>query len=312
MKRYWTLVFILLTLPALAEQKIGYIDSQRVLSEYKGAAEIKSRYEQKISEWRNKAENLKNEIQKLQKSFQTQSLMLSEEAKLRKAQEIEKKQQEYQQFIQSVWGQGGEAERLNQELMQPLLREIDTLLTKIGKEEEYSVILDASSGAVVYADDLLDITDRVIESLNRKYLPVETTGKIKYYVFKFKEEDSESKSSNLGGRIKNLITTSIEGIGGYEQIEPVPLKNAKNSLGILREEEITETEVSQILNMTDGDFIVMGRVWMETGNIFFEFKAVDKKKGQAVITKTVDVGVEENLTKRIPEQVVPEIGSYYK
>jgi len=310
MKRY-TVLLILLALSLVSQEKIGYIDSQRVLSEYRGASEIKMRYEEKVSEWRKRAEELKREIDNLRQTLQTQGLMLSEEAKLRKIQEIEKKEIEYQQFIQGVWGQNGEAEALNIELMQPLLQEIDTLITKIGREEGYVLILDASSGSVVYADDEMDITDRIIEALNRKYLP-EVTGKVYYYVVEFKEEDADAKSMNLGLRVKNLIDIGIEGSGGFEEVLPIPLSNAKSTLGIIKEEDIEVETAIELLRITEGDFIVIGRVWVASGSISLEFNLVDSEQQKAVITETVEIGVEENLNDVIPAQVVGKVVTYYK
>lgn len=310
MKKY-SIFLILLALSLFSQNKIGFIDSQRILNEYRGAAEIKRRYEQKVVEWKDKAENLKKEITNLREALQTQSMILSEEAKLRKVQEIENKEIEYQQFVQSVWGENGEAEALNRELMQPLLREIDTLITKIGDEEGFAIILDASSGALVYADDEMDITDRIIEFLNRKYLP-EAIERIEYYVFKFAEEDADAKSRDLGARIKNLTNIAIKNSGGFKEIEPQPLNNAKSALGIIREEDIDVKSAIELLRITDGNFIVIGRTWLEGGFIYLEFNLVDKAQEDAVITETVEVGVEKNLTDIIPEKVVGKIVNYYK
>jgi outer membrane protein len=310
MKRY-TILLILLALTLFSQNKIGFIDSQRILNEYRGAAEIKRRYEQKVSEWQDRAEGLKREIANLREALQTQNLMLSEEAKLRKVQEIENKEIEYQQFIQNIWGENGEAEALNRELMQPLLREIDTLITKIGEEEGFTIILDASSGALVYADDEMDITDRVLENLNRKYLPEEIE-RVEFYVVKFKEEDAEAKDRDLGDRIKNLINIGILGSGGFKQIESQPLNSAKSALGIIREEDIDLNITIQLLRITDGDFVVIGRTWLEGGLIYLEFSLVDRKQEDAVITETIEVGVEENLNDVIPDKVVGKIVTYYK
>jgi len=310
MKRY-SILLILMSLSLFAEQKIGYIDSQKVLAEYKGSTEIKKRYEQKVAEWKNKAEKIKKDIINLREALQTQNMLLSEEAKLRKVQEIEKKEGEYQQFIQDIWGQNGEAEALNRELMQPLLQEIDTLITGIGKEEGFSIILDASSGALVYAEDELNITDRVIEALNRKFIP-EATGRIEYYVLKFKEEDSEAKSRNLGERITNLIDVTIEKTGGFKEIEPQPLSNARSTLGVVKEEDVDVGTANELLRITDGDIIVMGRVWLEGGSIYLEFKLVDKEQQGVVMTEKVEIGVEQNLPDRISDKVVGKIVTYYK
>lgn len=313
MKKVLIFIALITVIPLYAEKKIGYIDSQRILQEYRGAKEIQKRYEEKVNQWKNEVDALKEEIQKLQRSLQTQNMMLSEEAKMRKMREIQEKQRQYQEYVQRIWGQGGEAEQLNQELMQPLLQEIDTLISNIGKEEGYTMILDASAGSVVYADDTLDITDRVLEALNRKYMPEESVeGKIEYHVFTFNETDSDSKSMNLGSRIKNLIATILEGVGGYEKIESSDLNNAKNSLGILREEEVTESQAQEILDITDGDFVVLGETWVDGGDIYLKFNVIDQKQGVSVINKEVKVGVEDNLQDKISEEVTPALTDFYK
>ena len=64
--------------------------------------------------------------------------------------------------------------------------------------------------------------------------------------------------------------------------------------------------------MSGVNFVVIGRVWVETSNIFFEYSIVDREKEQAVVTEKVDVGVEENLQDKIAEEVIPEIAKLYK
>jgi outer membrane protein len=316
MRKNFRFLFILFVLPLYAEQKIGYIDSQKIISQYQKAQEIRKEFDSKVKEWKDEISRRQEELEKLQKSLQTQSFMLTEEARLRKIEEMQKKKTELENFINEIYRKDGKAEALNRDLMQPLLQEIDTIVSEIAREEEYSLILDSSTGVVIYADEIYDITNKIIEALNKKYLPEYSGGeKIKYYVFQLKEEDTDSKSRGFGRRIKNLISISIGGLGGtFEPIKSVDLNSAKNSLAIEDEEEVSSDVALavQFLNMSGIDFVIIGRVWVETGNIFFEYSIVDKKKEQAVVTEKVDVGVEENLDSRVAEKVVSEIAKLYK
>lgn len=53
------------------------------------------------------------------------------------------------------------------ELTRPIIDKINKLIAKIGEEEGYDFIFDASSGALVHALPKYDITDRIIEELNK-------------------------------------------------------------------------------------------------------------------------------------------------
>ena len=101
-------ITILFSMCLFAGDKIGFIDSNRILQEYKGTKELQKRYNEKINEWQRKAESMKKEIEELQRQFQTQQVILSETAKARKLQEIQEKQREYETFLQSIWGPDGE------------------------------------------------------------------------------------------------------------------------------------------------------------------------------------------------------------
>ncbi len=315
MKINFKFLFVVFALPLFAEQKIGYIDSQEILSKYQRAQEIRNEFQSKVDEWKKEVNRRQQELEKLQKSLETQSFMLTEEARMRKIQEIQQKKADLENYINDVYRKDGKAETLNKELMQPLLAEIDTIVSEIAKEEEFTFILDASTGVVLYADDMYDVTNRILDELNRKYLPETEGEEVEYYVFYFKEEDADSKSRTLGSIIKNLIYVGISELKDpFEKIKSEDLVSAKSSLAIENEEEVSEniSLAVQFLNMSGVNFVVIGRVWVESGNIFFEYSIVDREKEQAVVTEKVDVGVEENLRDKIAEEVIPEIAKLYK
>jgi Skp family chaperone for outer membrane proteins len=55
-----------------------------------------------------------------------------------------------------------------QELLQPILTEVDSVIQVIGKEGKYTMIFDTSvSGALLFAEDGNDLTDTVQARLKK-------------------------------------------------------------------------------------------------------------------------------------------------
>jgi len=165
-------VLFLLVSAAQAAEKIGYINSERILSEYEGARDIESQVSASVSDWREQAQAMESEVQDLIVELQSQELLLSEEAVREKQQLIQQKRLEYESFVNEVWGAGGLAVRRETELWQPVIDRINTILEEIGQEDGYLLILDAAGAApgsvIVYADPSADLTDEVIGKLNRE------------------------------------------------------------------------------------------------------------------------------------------------
>ena len=74
--------------------------------------------------------------------------------------------------MNEVWGVGGLAVRREAELWQPVIDKVNAILEDIGTEDEYLLILDAAGAApgsvIVYADPSADVTQVVIDRLNRE------------------------------------------------------------------------------------------------------------------------------------------------
>lgn len=159
--------FLLSAGVAGAEGKIGYIDSARIFAEYKGTEDAQRTFDSEVEGWEQQAQGLKTQLDSLEGEYQRQSLMLSETRKRERQQEILTKRQEYEAFVQSVWGPQGKLAVKNSELVQPIVEKINVILQRLGVEEDYAIVFDASLGGIVYAAEGIDLTDRIIEELNQ-------------------------------------------------------------------------------------------------------------------------------------------------
>jgi outer membrane protein len=54
------------------------------------------------------------------------------------------------------------------QLLQPIQKKITEVVAELGKQDGFTLIFDRTAQGLVYAPDALDVTDLVIERLNKK------------------------------------------------------------------------------------------------------------------------------------------------
>jgi len=168
--RYALLVFALslfLAFPAMA-QKLAYVQSQRILSEYQEYVDAQNKLNKIRNDYDTQYQNMLKEYNDLLQEIDSQSLLLSPEKKQEKQREAQEKATNIEKFKYDKLGPQGEFYKKTMELTKPIIDKINKLISKIGDEEGYDFIFDASSGALLHALPKYDITDQVIAELNKE------------------------------------------------------------------------------------------------------------------------------------------------
>ena len=156
------------TSASFAQLKIGYVDSQRILSQYQEAVDAQNQLEQIRNKYQSEYEAKVKEYQQLAQEIESQSLLLSEEKKKEKLQQLQEKATDIDKYkFDKLNPDGGEFYKKNQELFKPIIDKINNIIHKIGTDEEYDLILDASSGALLHALPKYDLTSRILDELNK-------------------------------------------------------------------------------------------------------------------------------------------------
>ena len=153
---------------AQADLRIGYIDSQRIFAEYSETQEAERLYKQEVDAWKLQAAAMEQEIVKRQDELRAQSLMLSEEKQREKKLELDRKLEEYQRFMADTFGDDGIAAKRNQELTQPIVDKINRILETMAQQEGITLVFDIANANIVYADKTYDLTERVLDELNKQ------------------------------------------------------------------------------------------------------------------------------------------------
>lgn len=143
--------------------KIGYINSQQILSSSADAAAAQQRFDQEMQGYQAEVERLEEELTGLQQRYQQQQLTLSPEAKANREQQIQQKLLEYQTRTQQLQQQ---ADQRRAELIQPVMDKITGIIETIRAEGQYHLILDVAAGSIIAADTTLDLTPEVMRRLS--------------------------------------------------------------------------------------------------------------------------------------------------
>ncbi len=149
------------------EGKIGYVDSMRLRTEFKEFADAQAEFDKDVKVWQEEIAELEQTIDSLEGDLDKTKLLLSEAKRKEKEENLKNQELEYQRLTNDVFGPGGRAENRNAELTRPILEKINQVLEKIAVEENYIMIFDSVNGNVAYAKKGLDLTDLVLEELNR-------------------------------------------------------------------------------------------------------------------------------------------------
>jgi outer membrane protein len=150
---------------ARADVKIGFIDSDRVFAEYAKTKEAQEAFNREVQDLAENAREMKAEIDEMQRKLDAQGPMLSEAKREEQSKALQDKISAYEAFVQKNWGPSGEVSRLNEQFLRPILDRVIKIVTTLGQDEGFSLILDAADGNIVFGDKALDLTDRVLGAL---------------------------------------------------------------------------------------------------------------------------------------------------
>jgi outer membrane protein len=180
MKKIVLLIAVMagLTVNAMAAGgKIAFVDSQAVFDKTK----LGKKYQGIVKEYYESRKKIldmdADDIQKIQEEFakQKQGKMLNEKAQREKEEAINRKIGEFQKKREEF---SGEINKKQEELFNDFQQQMIAVLKDIVKKEKISLVLSkninisrAEVPSVMYADEDLDLTDKVIADMDKREEP---------------------------------------------------------------------------------------------------------------------------------------------
>ena len=147
-------------------QKIVYVDSEYIMANIPEYADAQEQLDQMSAKWQKEIKEVYDKVSQMYSKYQTEMVLLSEDQKHAREQEIINKEQEAKNLQMQYFGAEGQLYQKRTELIQPIQEKIYTAMTEVAQQKNYAFVLDLASGtSVLWASDKLDVSDDVLDQL---------------------------------------------------------------------------------------------------------------------------------------------------
>lgn len=167
MKRFLLSLMMLSTFAFLTSaQKYGFVDTEYILGnipEYEAAQE---KLNEMSVEWQKEIEEKFAEIDKLYKAYQSESVLLPEDLKRQREEEIIQKERQAKELQKQRFGQDGDLFKKRQELVKPIQDKVFNAIEEIATTKSYAFVFDKAGGmTMLYANPRYDLSDEVLRKI---------------------------------------------------------------------------------------------------------------------------------------------------
>jgi outer membrane protein len=143
---------------AHADFKVGIVDGMDIVSKSSEGKRVQDSIKRKSEELGRPFVQKRQDLARQVDEFQKQASVMKEDARKRKAEELEKKMQDFQR-------QGTDAEKQLQQFQEqqlaPLFHKLEAAVKAVAAENKLDLVLDKRNAGLLFMDPRLDITDKV-------------------------------------------------------------------------------------------------------------------------------------------------------
>lgn len=160
---WFLLAGLLVAAPALAADgiKIGFVDMRAVLFESKTGIQFRADWEKLKKDKEDAIRKEEDKLKSMQKSMEKDALTQSASQKQQKQKELEDRFQAYQKMMGDA---KGELQQKQVDYQNKSVEKLRAIVADIAKEEKVNAVLVRDT--VVYADDGMDFTQKVIQKFD--------------------------------------------------------------------------------------------------------------------------------------------------
>jgi outer membrane protein len=170
MKKILVLVFSFLSFGfAVNAQRYAVIDSKYILNKMPEYKQAQDKLDQFSQSWQQEIDTKQAELDKMEKDYEAEQVMLSDDLKKKREDELFNKEKEVRDLQKKRFGFQGDLYKKREELIKPIQDRVYSAIQKLAVDKSYDFILDKSEGiTVIFADPKLDKSDDVLKLLGVK------------------------------------------------------------------------------------------------------------------------------------------------
>jgi outer membrane protein len=150
---------------AEAELRIAVVDMQRALNECdagkKARDQVKAKFERSQEELRRQRDSL----DRMKEDFEKKALVLKDDERRNLQKDLERQTLDFKRKYEDFQS---DLKRTDAELTEQIVQDLYGIVRDYGAKNGYSLVLEASSGVLLYNDAAVDVTDEIVKMHNRR------------------------------------------------------------------------------------------------------------------------------------------------
>ncbi len=147
-----------------AEQKIGVVDSQRVILESARGKQTQNIIKAFAEKAQQEFKKREMEIKKLEKDLQSPAL--NAKTKADKAVSLERKKKDFRRLAEDKQAEG---RRIQMQELQKIQKEVMPIIEEYGKKNGFTIIFDKNNSGISYISSTIDISTAIISIYDSKF-----------------------------------------------------------------------------------------------------------------------------------------------
>ena len=157
------LLVLFSSLASAQNQKIGFIDSEYILSKMPEFTGLDQRLRSLSQGWRTEIDAMNTEISRLEQDFIAREILYTPEVRNQKQDEIISKIRVRDQFVQSKFGPEGDYFRQQEQFLEPLQRKVLDAVERVASRDGYDFVFDRNGDFLfLYTRDIWNLSDDVL------------------------------------------------------------------------------------------------------------------------------------------------------
>ena len=149
----------------MEESKVGHVDSEYIFKKIPAYQDAQREIENLANQYKLEVEKKYATVDSLYKIYQKEEVLLPQDLKVKKQNEIVNKENEAKELQKKYFGKDGLLEKKRQELLKPIQDNVYNTLKKMAEAGNYDYIFDKTTGEILYARSSRDLSDNLLKQL---------------------------------------------------------------------------------------------------------------------------------------------------
>lgn len=160
------IAFMSITTFAQKTANVAIVDINKVLESVEDYKQAQDQLDKQAADWRQDIAQEYDKIKGLYNKYQAEQVLLSDEARKAKEEEIMDREKIVRELQRRRFGPEGELFKKRQELVQPIQDKVYGIIEDYAAERGYDLIFDkGGSAGLIFSNSEFEITDDIIKRL---------------------------------------------------------------------------------------------------------------------------------------------------